>query len=210
MTPIANTDGALSPDEQEIMLDVINRSTGLTYVTDRNGILRSVSPQPWLEFFNQNDGRPGMAFHGLGRPLVDSVTGAQERDFTLRLHEGILRGNRDEVSLGFRCDSPEYERLFRMTVRRIGDTDNPIGVAYTTTPIRVVYTPTTPPPPEELEYLVTICSYCNDVRVGGGANDSDWVPFEDVSRLRDAQMKFSHGVCDSCADAFAMVIETKA
>ena len=210
MTPIANTDGALSHEEHDIMLDVINRSTGLTYVTDRNGILRGVNLQPWLDFYNDNDGRPGMALNSLGRPLVDSISGGQERDFTLRLHEGILRGKRDQVSLGFRCDSPECERTFRMTVRRIGDADNPIGVAYATTQIRKIYRSTAPPPPEDFAHLATICSYCNDVRIGGGANDPEWVPLDDVSKLRDAQMKFSHGVCDSCAEAFAMVIETKA
>lgn len=167
------------------------------YELDRNDRLTAVSGE-WDRFALENGAPAAVAGAVLGRPLWDFVDGVETVHLLRRIVGGVrASGRAGEVP--FRCDGPGLERhmLFRAEPLDGG------GVRITTRLMDEIPLPAGPrapaePPPE----LVQMCSWCNRIKVDGGA----WVELSAaVARLglftAATPPPITHGMCAECLAA---------
>ena len=162
---------------QDLVIYRIDRNDAIVYVNDR-----------WTTFALANDAAELAAAAVIGRSLwdfvCDSTTGTIYRDILVRVRAGR------QVTFPFRCDSSSSRRSMRMTVV-------PAGAGQVQFESEILETD---PAAEGLLWnrhatrgddMVTVCSWCKQVKVGGG-----WAEIEDAVAALESS-------CVTAADADA-------
>lgn len=150
----------------------------------------------WGEFAAANDGGEVIAEKVIGRPLWDFVSGEGIAELYWQMIRRAREGH--AVEFTYRCDAPEWRRLFRMTVQ---------SHAHGVVEFRSVLEWEEQRPKVQLldchqardERWTRVCSWCQNVAV----SDDAWLPVEEaVARLEllatETMPKLTHGICPAC------------
>ncbi len=172
----------------------------LNYRIDADDRLVSVN-EAWGEFARRNEGEAVKPERVIGRPLWDFVSGAGIVELYAQMVKRAREGH--PVEFSYRCDAPEWRRVFRMEVRGIEDG----GVEFCS-----MLEGEVPRPKAWLldreqtrdERWARVCSWCQNVAL----DDKTWVPVEEaVARLElmmgDTVPQLTHGICPACSEAMA-------
>ncbi len=108
-----------------------------------------------------------------------------------------------------RCDSPGVARNVRLSIGRLPLRDNGPGLLFQA---RIV-TKTARPRLDIFDLnalltalrqqsdlpIVTMCSFCQQLRRPGSSDEDDWISAEEYYRLGgSSQVRISHGMCADC------------
>jgi hypothetical protein len=183
----------LAPDSRS----PAQEATCAAYLVDAGGVIADVTGGRWSRFAHSNGGEAVVAPAAvIGRPLKAFIAGSEMIEFDRRLREALLKGEQPAASYLFRCDSDLERRLFRMHMAPVAGKRGAF-VLYRTVVADVqrrasarllshVWDASAP--------LLTICSFCNDVR-----HEGVWVPVEEYSRHGGSEyVRLSHGICPPC------------
>ncbi|MBW7895700.1 MAG: PAS domain-containing protein [Opitutaceae bacterium] len=169
----------------------------LNYRIDADDRIIAVN-DAWGEFAEANDGGEVVADKVIGRSLWDFVSGEGIAELYWQMIRRARAGH--PVEFTYRCDAPEWRRLFRMTVRA-----HEHGVVE----FRSVLEWEEPRPKVQLldchqtrdARWTRVCSWCQQVAVA----DEVWLPVEEaVARLdllaAETMPQLTHGICPACRD----------
>ena len=182
--------------------EILDALDGVAYLTDRDGVLSAAGVLNWDAFSG-----PADTFGKYrGRNIFDIVAGEEVRAVYRTMHELILKDRRPKIRFEYRCDAPEVRRVMRMTLGPLRHEGRIAGVLYHS---QIVSEEERPPLSllaydEALERvrgetapILTICSFCHDVRSGP---EETWVtPEEHYRNGGPSRARLSHGVCESCS-----------
>lgn len=174
----------------------------VVYATDAADRIAFVEPDGWAAFAFENEAPEiAPATSVLGRTLGQFISGQGARLLHVALLQRLMVSERPVVEYPYRCDGPSVERDMRMRMRRLGPAGSPDGFLYRS---EVVATRERQPfralgrgvvATDELP-LITICSYCKDVR---HPDTQRWSPTgEYLEAGGSMDVRLSHGVCPTC------------
>jgi hypothetical protein len=149
----------------------------------------------WLRFAAENDGGKVTPPSILGKSLWSCIEDPTLSELYQKLVEAARLGKR--VRFNYRCDAPEFRRLFEMEV--VGREHRTVDFISTLldeekrarVPLLDCYQPRS-------QEFVRVCSWCQRIAVGG-----EWLPVEaGVEALGIMQKStlpaVSHGICNDC------------
>lgn len=189
---------------------------GVTFQTDRNGIIRDLGRQNWNVFAAENGAPELTAESVIGRSLFDFIAGDQVKDQFRQIMERTAQDPNWVWVFPFRCDAPDRERHIRQVLKPLFADGACTGFLFQSVEERTQLRP----PMGLYDFkklakmadegrnlpLVTMCSWCQRVRTM--LNDTEtWVTAEDyyASGGRSA-VRISHAVCDECLDKMSMSV----
>lgn len=182
---------------------------GVTYAASAQGRLLAVGTPRW-DRFARNHGAAGPERETvLGRELFDYLSGEEVRDAYRRIHAHVLAG-RPHVAFEYRCDAPDVRRTMRMSISLLELPQTEPMVLYQSQVLSEVERPWISLfEPERIlqwrrsEYafpVVTVCSFCLQVRLPDEAGGR-WVePEAYYARGAPHDVRVSHGLCATCGD----------
>lgn len=152
--------------------------------------------QAWCDFAEDNDGEAVMPDKVIGRPLWDFVSGQGIAELYWQMVRRARAGH--PVAFAYRCDAPEWRRLFHMTVQAHADNTVEFRSELEREERRPMVRLLDCKQPRD-ERWTRVCSWCQNVAV----TDESWVPVEEaVARLNlladDTLPKLTHGICPKC------------
>jgi len=162
----------------------------------------------WAQFGREN-GLETEASAVIGQPLLRAISDLETR----HLYEALIqrvRGSRDVMQFGYRCDSPDRRRWLQMHMRWLPGTDE---VEFASVLIRSERRPSVPlldNKQRRSAELLSMCSWCKQILA-----EQSWVEVEQaVARLRlfteEALPRISHGICPSCSERLGGVTQESA
>ena len=183
---------------------------GLTFATDRNGIIRDIGATNWNAFAVQN-GAPEIAAEAiLGSSLFDFIGGTQVQDQLRRVMERIALDPNWSWVLPIRCDSPDRKRKIRQDLRPIFSDDVCTGFIFQSVE---QYSQQRPPIglfdfkrlrelAKDDNHLPTVmmCSWCQRVQ-SPTVREDQWVSAEDYyAGGGKSEVRISHAICEECLE----------
>jgi len=148
----------------------------------------------WDAFAIANGGQGISRVEILGRNILDFVPDILRKFYEHKYQLARERGPWNE--LDYHCSSPEKIRLFRMSIRAMGE--NILIVNQLKLEEQCEIRPTLTPE-ERREYvserkLLTLCANCRKAKRTGSEEAWVWVP----EFLNEAGLRVSHGLCPRC------------
>jgi hypothetical protein len=193
---------ALNPSRLEARLENL---PGIGYVVAPEGVILAYGRRAW-EAFARANGCPELADPArvLGRSIYDFVTGDNVRASLRDSIATALDAGGTSVTYEYRCDAPHERRRMRMTLSPLPDQGEPLAVLFHSevlsrearVPVQFLQAGTVR---ENHWPILTVCSYCNQVRFPAGAPAGDWLSAEDYRRRGGSdEVRLSHGICPPC------------
>jgi hypothetical protein len=151
----------------------------------------------WRRFAAENGGVQQIARWGLGRSVLDAVSGSLRAFYAAAYRECLNR--RSPWEHAYECSSPDRYRQFHLTAYPLGERQGLLVV--NSLSIEAPHDPLErrPHQPVESMYrdargLLHQCSHCRRVRRAVGEQAWDWVP----QWVRQCPSGTSHGLCPIC------------
>ncbi|KMW56490.1 hypothetical protein AIOL_001444 [Candidatus Rhodobacter oscarellae] len=161
----------------------------ISYRLDKSNVILSLKGD-WDAFSTQNGGPSNSAERYVGRPLWDFVSGFETQSF-LNTLTFFARQQNQPVSIGYRCDSMDVARAFKMEITPAQD-----GVLTVAHRPLVIPTPVTDPDVADLnnrrEHTLT-CSQCLRVQRNG-----TWLEAFGVRKGTGFLVRYT--ICPDCRD----------
>lgn len=150
----------------------------------------------WNEFAADNGGGAVMPDKVIGRPLWDFISGEGIAELYWQMVRRARAGH--PVEFTYRCDAPEWRRLFRMTVQAHANGEVEFCSVLEWEEHRPKVRLLDCHQPRD-ERWTRVCSWCENVAI----SDEIWVPVEEaVDRLNlladNTLPKLTHGMCPQC------------
>lgn len=183
---------------------IVDSLPGIAYVVGLDGRIVACNSGPWRRFAEAN-GAYALADPRtvIGRPLTSFIEGEGPRRADECVRASLQRGEREQVALDFRCDSPDRIRRMRLHVSLIWLDGQPAGFLYQSVLLSERPRPTVttlslrlPGMFEDDALIVTACSYCERFR--HPFDSRRWIGHEEYDALRLPPARISHGMCDTC------------
>jgi hypothetical protein len=198
-------------NDDELQASAMNHATTregmLVYHIDERDRLCEVS-STWAQFALDNDGAAVMPERVLGRSLWDFIEDAHIRELYRQMVNRARSGHTAQFE--YRCDAPEWRRLYRMTIRAAagGTVEFMTQLRWEESRQRVDLLDATMPRGEN---WVRVCSWCQNVAL----SEECWVPVEAaVQQLgllaEEALPKLTHGICPTCHSRIMAQLEQAA
>ncbi len=183
---------------------------GLTFETDRVGIIRDIGATNWNAFAIEN-GAPEIAAEAvLDRNLFDFIAGTQVQDQLRHVMDRIALDPNWSWVLPFRCDSPDRKRNICQSLRPIFSENVCKGFIF-----QSVEQHSQQRPPiglydfKRLRKLakndnhlpvIRMCSWCQ--RVGSPTGHGDrWISAEDYyAGGGQSEVRINHAICEDCLE----------
>lgn len=177
---------------------------GVAYLVDPDGILVSIAGQ-------QCAANP--AFRPadfLGRKLAAMVQGAKLRDYYARVLDAIASGRQGNVAFECRCDTPDERRIMRIAMTPVDLGAGRSGALVQSTILSADPRPRVPlleriaersagDAEDADDAIVTMCSFCQRLRMAATGPHSEWMEPEDYYREGGrSDVLISHGLCLNC------------
>lgn len=165
------------------------------YELDREDRVVAVGGE-WDPFALQNGAPHAVSAHVVGQPLWAFVNGIETMHLLQRLIAGV-RASGAPVEVPFRCDGPNVERHMHFHAAPVNG-DHVRITTHLLSEVPVGSPPASSPGLDE-GAMVTMCSWCNHIRMVDGT----WLPLaEAAARLglfSGARMPaITHGLCHGC------------
>ena len=172
-----------------------SREQEIVYQIDGNDQLCHVNAT-WAQFALENDGVNLLPDRILGRSLWDFIGDTHVLEIYRQIVQRVRSGFPAEFDC--RCDSPEWRRQFRMTIRKeAGGTVEFLSQLRWEEPrarvdlldVKI----------RRSEYWVRVCCWCQNIVLPDGS----WVPVEEaVEQLgllgEETLPRLTHGICPPC------------
>lgn len=172
------------------------------YRIDADDTIVFVNDQ-WDQFAGSNDGNGVRSSEVLGRSLWEFIDGLT----TQQIYRQIVKRSRAGNAVGFplRCDAPDRRRLLRMEVRAADGGAVEFRSRVLSEEPRAALSLLDRRLPRT-DDLITVCSWCEKVRVEGR-----WVDVEDAIEAlglfqQDDLPALTHGICATCSESMNRVI----
>lgn len=192
---------------------LIDGMDGIVYMTDAEGTIVAIGTRNWNRFAYENNGAKLVDGRGvIGHSIFDFIEGNEVRWTYHRFFAAILAGRSRRARLVSRCDSPTVKRELWIIITPVhGDhrVEHLLVQSLTVSeqarpPVDLFNFPAVLNKLRRVEHLpiLSMCSYCQDVRAPGGCNDADgaWMSAELYYRRGgDSNVRISHGRCPRCA-----------
>ncbi len=185
---------------------------GLTFETDRNGIIQSIGTNNWNAFAMQNGAPELNADAVIGRNLFDFIEGVEVQNELRRIMERIAQDPNWAWVLPFRCDAPDRERNICQSLKPIFSGHVCTGFFFQSVeqhsqlrpPINLYDFKRLRKLAKEDSHLpvVQMCSWCQ--RVHAVADGDNWISAEDYYAAGGrSEVRISHAICDECLETTA-------
>ncbi len=189
----------------EKLLDAVD---GVAYAVDANDRIIAVGRRAWDRFAPENGAPEQRAAGIVGRHLFEFVSEPELQQSYRALADKVISTGEPAV-IAARCDSPGAVREVRLSIGRLPLRDNGPGLLFQA---RIV-TRAARPPLDVFDLrallsvlgqqadlpIVTMCSFCQQLRRPGSRDDDDWVSAEEYYRLGGvSRVRISHGMCADC------------
>lgn len=191
---------------------LIDGMEGIVYLTDAEGTIVAIGNSNWNRFACENNGTSLYDGRGvIGRNIFDFIQGDAVRETYRRFFDAILAGKSRRARLVSRCDSPAVRRELWIVITPVHGES---GVEHLLVQSLTLSEEARPPVDlfnfdamlEKLRRakhlpILTMCSYCQDVRSPGNCADGDdtWISAEIYyQRGGDSKVRISHGMCPAC------------
>lgn len=188
---------------------LIDGLEGVVYLLDRHYRIVDFGRRHWRDFARAGGAEALLDDANVqGRCLFDFIASPEVRDAQRSYIDYVFKGVSPEVVLPYRCDAPELERLCRLSIQPL-DHDGPpvllvvqsITLAERSRP-RIELFRFLHPPPDDDWPLLSMCSYCQQVRLSE-ERGGKWVPPERYYRSGGtSRVAVTHTICPDCFDAF--------
>lgn len=202
--------------------EIVDGMEGIAYLTDTEGTIFAIGRRHWNRFASDNGGSELIDGNGvIGHSLFDFIAGNDVRDSYRRFLVAIVGGRASRARLFSRCDSPSVERELMITVTPLYNKDTIEGVLWQSSTIGETMRPRL----DLFDFaghrrlagggggeawpILSLCSYCQDVRFPAGSNDADgvWIAAEDYYRRGgSSRVRISHGLCLACFEDANMAL----
>lgn len=183
----------------QMLLDALE---GVCYICAFDGEILAVGREHWTEFAASNAG-PEVATVSkmIGTNIFSQVSGAEVIASYQSCFDAIRTGRTKSVSFTYRCDAPDIRRDMRMSLSGVYVDDVPGAVLFQSLivdererPAMSLFDPANLCATEAGLPIVTLCSYCHDVKLEGA-----WVTAEQYyAQGGAARVRVSHGICPAC------------
>lgn len=186
---------------------------GLTFETDRDGVIQGIGMHNWNAFAQQNGAPELDADAVIGRNLFDFIAGAQVQNQFRRIMDRISQDPNWTWILPFRCDSPGRQRNIRQSLKPIFTGAECTGFVF-----QAVEQNAQQRPPiglydfKRLRKLaqhdrhlpvVNMCSWCQRVQYAP-LSGTNWLSAEDYYAAGGrSDVRINHVICEDCLDAAA-------
>jgi hypothetical protein len=188
-------------------LDVMD---GLTFETDRNGIIRGIGATNWNAFAFQNGAPEITAEAVLNCCLFDFIAGTQVQDQLRHVMDRIALDPNWSLVLPFRCDSPDRKRNICQYLRPIFSDHVCTGYIFQSIeqhsqqrpPIGLYDFKKSRKLAKDDNHLpvVTMCSWCQRVQSLPALEDQ-WITAENYYAAGgQSEVRISHAICDDCLE----------
>jgi len=184
---------------------------GVAYAIDPECTIIDYGGAHWDKSAKES-GAPELCVAGnvIGHNLFDVMAGDSVREAYAGLIRDLLESRRENFAFSYRCDSPDVRRQGRLAMTPLQTDGEITGVLFQS----IILDRQTRPPldifrfrdvPAALAHdadrpVVTICSWCLDVKVDGDSPAPRWVSAEEYYRLGGAsEVRISHGICPDCS-----------
>jgi hypothetical protein len=181
---------------------------GVSYAVDADDRIIAVGRCEWDRLPVVNSAPEPRTESLVGRHLFEFVSDPELRKAYRVLADRITSTGEPAV-IAVRCDIPDAPREVRLSIDRLLLRDNGPGLLFQ---VQVVGQAASPPSDVfDIEALmiaikqgsglpiVTVCSYCRQVRRPGSRDEDDWIQAEEYRRLGGSpRVRISHGVCADC------------
>jgi hypothetical protein len=190
----------------ERLLDAVD---GISYAVDADDRIVAVGRRGWNRFAIENGGGEPRADDMIGRHLFDFVSDPELRQAYRNLAEIIISTGEPAVIAARWNDPGAAAREVRLSIGRLQLRHNGPGLLFQVQ----VTCETAPPCVETFDFtallsvlkqgsdlpIVTMCSYCRQLRRPGSSDEDDWIPVEEYYGLGgSSRVRISHGVCADC------------
>lgn len=181
---------------------LLNALEGVCYICGFDGEILAVGEDNWAEFAVANAAQEGPQASGLiGTNLFQYISGEEVIASYESCFDAIRSGRSRTVSFTYRCDAPDIRREMRMCLSGISVDAVPRAVLMQSLtldererPPVSLFDIANARASEATLPLVTLCSYCHDVKQGDA-----WVTAEHYYAHGGAErMRVSHGICPQC------------
>ena len=196
-------------------------SSGLVdieYVTDLDGAIASITPEPWRRFALGNNAQsiadPAVM---IGRSLESCLAGnAVQTQFQV-LFGQVRSGRKSEIKYVFWCDSQVQKRMMRLTMTPVADDGGKLRAVRFVS--RLLEQSTSAPNAilgagsrnltEMHKPILAMCSYCK--RLEWPRESGNWLDFEAFEATGGpTDVRLSHGACADCSAAVMAQLEERA
>jgi hypothetical protein len=189
----------------EQLLDAVD---GISYAVDADDRIVAVGRRAWNRFAVENDGGDLRPDDVIGHHLFEFVSDPALRQAYRGLANRIIATGEPAV-IAASWDKPGAARQVRLSIGRLKLPRNGPGLLFQVQ----VAGATAPPCVEAFDFtallsalkqqsdlpIVTMCSYCRQLRRPGSSDEDDWVPLEEYYGLGgSSRVRISHGVCADC------------
>jgi len=170
------------------------------YEVDRDGVITHVN-DAWNHFARENDSPNLIADEVIGSKLADHISSIELRHLFQAVYERA-RIEETFITLPFRCDSPDTERLLEMRITPL-QTD---GLQFTINPISL----STREPIHLLNMnldhshgLISMCSWCKSIQVKENQWEELSAAIKDLGIFETSELpRITHGICKPCGEKF--------
>lgn len=172
--------------------------TSIIYKINNNDRIISISSETWNKFAIDNQGNHILEENVLHREIWDFITDMETAEI-YRIVVDKVRITNKPVKLPFRCDSPEYRRLFTMEISRPEKNiilfDSKIERIEERQPVKLFEHRI-----NKSDNFLKVCSWCKKVEIDP---QKEWVEVEDAVinlNLHKIQIlpQITHAICPKC------------
>jgi hypothetical protein len=189
----------------EELLDAVD---GIAYAVDSEHRIVAVGRRRWDRFAVENGAPELRADSVIGRNLFGFMSGTELRQTYRDLADRIVSTGEPAV-ITARCDSPGVARELRLAIAplRLGDKGPGLLfqaqiVSETSRPRLDIFDSKTLLSALKQESdlpIITMCSFCEQLRWPGSGDEEDWITAEAYYRLGgSSRVRISHGLCADC------------
>jgi hypothetical protein len=189
----------------EELLDAVD---GIAYAVDAERRIVAVGRRRWDRFATENGAPELCADRVIGRNLLEFVSGPELQQAYRDLTDSVVSTG-EPVVVTAHCDSPGVARELRLSVAPLQLGEKRPGLLFQAQ----IVSGTARPRHDIFDFealltalitqadlpIVTMCSFCQQLRRPGSDGDEDWVTAEEYSRLGGtSRVRISHGMCADC------------
>lgn len=194
---------------QELKIDqrLLDSMSGISYIIDREYIIRAYSKPNWDQFATKNNGQhlvnPDKV---IGVPVFDFFEGDKIKWYYKKVFDRIFEKVFPSMSIDFQCDSPEIKREGILQVTPIPNPDRSIDYLL----VQSIITDSRVRPLSNIHsnrkfanvsQIIVICSMCK--LINWPSETENWVTTEEYYQKDGTDnVNISHGLCPVCNQRF--------
>lgn len=131
-----------------------------------------------------------------GRPLLEFFSGREIRHLYQIILDKVRQMN-VQLAIPFRCDAPQFRRFFELTITAESHGE----ISFSSRSLRVEERPNQAlldSGLERTEELVTLCSWCKEVKIGNRWLEIEAALAHSTLLLSRKLPGLTHGICEEC------------